>query len=489
MVAYGQKDTITILDQAIEEYKSGDLKAAQIKIDSLVHESDSSQQQTWNLRYYIYRDLSRNENNSYEQKDSLRKIALAAINRMISMDNDSISKSRLHPNIKSILADYYNDANRALLDSNLHLATEAINNFLHFAEYYHLDGMYSKAQLRSVQLVLSQYSAAMVDREQRLREAEQQSHLAFKREKEIEAKAQERQKLMALLISAIILISGLYIFYRLRVSQKQRKIIQSQNQLLEQSNRDIEIKNKEIVDSINYARRIQSAILPPPRLVKEYLLNSFILYKPKDIVAGDFYWMEPTDKGVFFAAADCTGHGVPGAMVSVVCNGGLNRSVREFGLTETGAILDKTRELVIQEFEKSEEEVKDGMDIALCKLSGTVLSYSGANNPLWIVRNGEVLETKADKQPIGKHDSSAAFTTHQIELQKGDSIYIFSDGFPDQFGGEKGKKYKSGNFKKFLISIQDQPMSEQRTILESEFNRWRGDLEQIDDVCVIGVRI
>jgi hypothetical protein len=245
----------------------------------------------------------------------------------------------------------------------------------------------------------------------------------------------------------------------------------------------------EIQASITYAKRIQLAILPPNKLIKENLQDSFILYRPKDIVAGDFYWMEPTVNGVLFAAADCTGHGVPGAMVSVICNAGLNRSVREFGLSETGAILDKTRELVLQEFEKSEEEVKDGMDIALCKIDGASLSYSGANNPLWIVRKGEVLETKADKQPIGKYDSAIPFTTHTLELEKGDTIYIFSDGFPDQFGGEKGKKYKSGNFKKFLVSIQDLSMDDQKNRLEQEFIRWRGELEQIDDVCVIGVRV
>lgn len=250
-----------------------------------------------------------------------------------------------------------------------------------------------------------------------------------------------------------------------------------------------EEKNQEILDSIKYAKRIQSAILPPDQLIKDQLPNSFILYKPKDIVAGDFYWLEKTEKGVLFAAADCTGHGVPGAMVSVICNGGLNRSVREFGLNDPGQILDNTRELVIQEFEKSEEEVKDGMDIALCKIEATVLSYAGANNPLWVVRNGEVLETKANKQPIGKFDNPAPYTTHSMQLEKGDSIYLFSDGFVDQFGGEKGKKFKPSNLRKLLISIQNQSMEHQKTLLDEAFEDWRGTMEQIDDVCVVGVRV
>jgi len=251
----------------------------------------------------------------------------------------------------------------------------------------------------------------------------------------------------------------------------------------------VEEKNSEILDSINYARRIQSAILPPTKIVKEYLQNSFILYKPKDVVAGDFYWMEHSDGKVLYAAADCTGHGVPGAMISVVCNNALNRAVREYGLTDPGQILDKTREIVINEFEQSEEDVKDGMDIALCCLEGQTIKYAGAHNPLWIIRNGEVLETKADKEPIGKFDAQSPYTTHTFELQKNDSIYIFSDGYYDQFGGERGKKLKTVNFKKLLLSIQDKSMEDQREILLDEFNKWKGNIEQIDDVCVIGVRI
>ena len=176
-------------------------------------------------------------------------------------------------------------------------------------------------------------------------------------------------------------------------------------------------------------------------------------------------------------------------MVSVVCNNGLNRSVREHGLTDPGQILDKTREIVINEFEKSEDEVKDGMDIALCSIIGDKLEYAGAHNPLWIVRKGNLLETKANKQPIGKFENLLPYTTHSILLEKGDTIYIFSDGYSDQFGGKKGKKYKTANFKKFLLSIQENSMEKQLYLLDAEFEKWRGSMEQIDDVCVIGLRI
>lgn len=314
------------------------------------------------------------------------------------------------------------------------------------------------------------------------------------------AQLENKKKENALLYGGILIVVGLGIFTGVAYRRKRRdnRIISEQKTLVEQQRDEvskqkeiIEEAHQEITDSINYAQRIQAAIMPPQKLVKEYLPGSFILYKPKDIVAGDFYWMEHTGNQILFAAADCTGHGVPGAMVSVVCNNGLNRSVREHGLKEPSRILDKTREIIISEFEKSEEEVKDGMDIALCSLEGSKLHYAGAHNPLWIIRKGaaEVEEIKADKQPIGKFGAEQPFTNHIVELQKGDTFYIFSDGFADQFGGEKGKKFKSKNFKKLLLSMQNQAMDRQRVLLDESFEKWKGNIEQLDDVCVIGVRI
>ncbi|MBL4593745.1 MAG: tetratricopeptide repeat protein [Flavobacteriales bacterium] len=302
---------------------------------------------------------------------------------------------------------------------------------------------------------------------------------------------------------ALVIVFLIFVFNRLRVTKKQKLVIEEQKieveqqkEVVEEAHSELEEKNQEIMDSIIYAKRIQSAILPPAKVVKKYLKESFILYKPKDVVAGDFYWMEsvaPTGNKkeikVLFAAADCTGHGVPGAMVSVVCNNALNRSVREHGLTDPGEILTKTRDIVIAEFEKSEEDVKDGMDIALCSLEGMKLQYAGAHNPLWIIRKGEILETKANKQPIGQFDHPEPYITHSFDLEKGDSIYIFSDGYVDQFGGEKGKKFKSNAFRELLLSIQDKAMEDQKTIIDDTFETWKGSLEQIDDVCVIGVRI
>jgi serine phosphatase RsbU (regulator of sigma subunit) len=319
------------------------------------------------------------------------------------------------------------------------------------------------------------------EKQKALDDAEHEKQLA------IEQEAKEKQKIITYSTAgglALVALFLVFVFNRLQVTKKQKIVIQ-------EAHYELEEKNNEILDSIAYAKRIQTAILPPSKLVKEYLSNSFILYKPKDIVAGDFYWMEHKDGKVLFAAADCTGHGVPGAMVSVICNNGLNRSVREYNLTEPGKILDKTREIVIQEFEKSEDEVKDGMDIALCSLHNNTLQYAGANNPLWIIRNNtnEIEEIKATKQPIGKYGNPEPYITHTIELQKGDSIYIFSDGYADQFGGEKGKKFKAANFKKLLLSIQQESMERQKELINEAFENWRGKLEQIDDVCVIGVKV
>ena len=320
-------------------------------------------------------------------------------------------------------------------------------------------------------------------------------------EKEIAIEQEEKEKQTILTYSTagglgLVGIFLLVVFNRLKVTRKQKNIIdaqktevENQKTVVELAHTELEEKNREITDSIQYAKRIQNAILPPNKVVKEYLQESFIYYKPKDIVAGDFYWLEQVKGKILFAAADCTGHGVPGAMVSVVCNNGLNRSVREYGLTDPGMILDKTREIVVQEFEKSEEEVKDGMDIAICSLEGKTLQYAGAHNPLWLIRNGELLETKANKQPIGQFDDPEPYTTHTIELQQGDSLYIFSDGYADQFGGEKGKKLKTTNFKQLLLSIQSETMEKQKQLIDEAFENWKGDLEQLDDVCVIGVRI
>jgi tetratricopeptide (TPR) repeat protein/serine phosphatase RsbU (regulator of sigma subunit) len=315
---------------------------------------------------------------------------------------------------------------------------------------------------------------------------------------------QEKTKKIALISGLVLMLIFLvFIYNRYKVTLKQKEIISKKEQETNRQKGLLETKNKEITDSINYAKRIQAAILPAPKIVKEYLKDSFVLYIPRDIVAGDFYWMEQIENGLIFAAADCTGHGVPGAMVSVLCNNALNRSVREYKLKDPGKILNKTREIIIHEFDKSEDNVSDGMDVSLCTLLFNdtdtehlhpyQLKWAGANNPLWIIRNNDLIEFKPDKQPVGKYYDNKPFTSHTIEIQKGDCIYTFTDGYKDQFGGlnngDSGKKLKANRMKELLIHISNLPMEQQKQKLEDFFYEWKGDLEQVDDVCIIGVRI
>ncbi len=252
-------------------------------------------------------------------------------------------------------------------------------------------------------------------------------------------------------------------------------------------------KNKEVMDSIHYAQRLQTAILPTSQYIHDNLRDSFVLFRPKDIVSGDFYWMTKIENKVLIAAVDCTGHGVPGALVSIVGANGLNRCVKEFGLTKPASILNQLREIVIETFNAAAEEVKDGMDISLLCIDTQTyeVEYSGANNPLWIARleEKEMEVITADKQPIGKFDFAQPFTNHTFQLKRGDCLFIFTDGYADQFGGEKGKKLKYKPFQDLLLQNMNLPMYEQKLILNQSFSKWMSDFEQVDDVCVIGIRL
>lgn len=254
----------------------------------------------------------------------------------------------------------------------------------------------------------------------------------------------------------------------------------------------LEHQNKEILDSINYALRLQNAILPSQVKINKLIPNGFVLFLPKDIVSGDFYWMNEVGDEALVAAVDCTGHGVPGAMVSVVGANGLNRCIREFNLSKPSDILDQLTDLVIETFESEDHEVKDGMDCGLLSINfkEKKVQFAGANNPLWIHRKGaaEIEEIKGNKQPIGKFDHSVPFENHVVQLNEGDTVYIFSDGYADQFGGPRGKKMKYKTLKNFLIEAKNKPMEEVKELLINKFNDWKGDLEQLDDVCIIGVR-
>ncbi|MBK7666387.1 MAG: tetratricopeptide repeat protein [Sphingobacteriaceae bacterium] len=296
-----------------------------------------------------------------------------------------------------------------------------------------------------------------------------------------------RQQIIIYSVSIVLLlvvVLAVLIFKSLQSNKRKNSVIELQK-------RNLEHKQQEIIDSINYAKRIQSAILAKEEEIKEYFRNSFLLYRPKDIVAGDFYFFETTSTHVFYAAADCTGHGVPGALVSVVCSNALSRCVKEFELTDPGKILDKTRELVMETFKKSGEEIKDGMDISfLAKdVVNKTYAWSGANNPLWYIQNNAICEVKADKQPIGSVENAKPFTTHKLEISEGDTVFLFTDGYADQFGGPKSKKFMYKQLKTILLSARNESMSHQLDNLNLKLNNWMGENEQVDDICIIGIKL
>jgi serine phosphatase RsbU (regulator of sigma subunit)/tetratricopeptide (TPR) repeat protein len=333
------------------------------------------------------------------------------------------------------------------------------------------------------------------------RKIENDSLNVIKKEKTLaneQLKQEQTYRIFLLLGVIFIAIFGAVVFNRYRISLKQNKLINLQRQAVEHQRNQIARKNQEILSSINYAKRIQATILPSEYKINKNIPDSFVLYIPKDIVSGDFYWVESNkeDKNlVFFAAADCTGHGVPGAMVSVVCHTALNKAIKEDGCKTAAEILNNTTDSVIYRLSKNNQEndvIKDGMDISLCALDkeNNQLSWAGANNPLWVFKNnGEFIEIKGNKQPVGFVENKTAFTNHLIKLEKGDVIYLFTDGYLDQFGGERGKKLMKNSFKELLLSIHKKPMEDQKTELLNFFNEYKGFEEQVDDVCVIGVRV
>jgi serine phosphatase RsbU (regulator of sigma subunit) len=280
-----------------------------------------------------------------------------------------------------------------------------------------------------------------------------------------------------------------------------------------QHQHDMVFSQKEMItDSISYAERIQSALLPSKSTLDAMMDEYFVILKPKDIVSGDFYWFKEVNDHLVIVGADCTGHGVPGAFMSMLGMTLLNSLINDRCFDAPSAILESLRHKikVMLEQDGTTDEQKDGMDLALAILNKKTkeIHFAGANNPLYILRDKKIkagkdlepffsrenddfqlFEIKGDKQPVGTHWEETPFTTHSIYLQEQDSIYLFSDGFIDQFGGERRKKFMSGNFKNLLLSIQHENMDKQSQIIEETFDNWRGGIEQIDDVSVIGVRI
>jgi serine phosphatase RsbU (regulator of sigma subunit) len=454
---------------------------------------------------YIDLDLSLSHN-----LDSAQKYDEEAMNLLSNFDQDSQYKILTYTNHASILA------NKKLfelaipyLDSAITYARANEDLSKQIALYNELGLLLKRAKKFPEALEALRQSSKLKDTlyfknlDEKLSELNT-IHNVEKKEKEItilniEKKNQKKINILLLAVIIASVVSLIIVIVSYVRKRKDNKLIHAKKLEVEVKNKIIQHKQKEIIDSINYAKRLQEAILPSDTYWKKYLPESFILYKPKDIVAGDFYWMENITAGtkdqdesfIFFAVADSTGHGIPGALVSVVCSNALNRSLFEFNLTDPAAILDKTRELVIETFDKSDQLVKDGMDISLCRLNSKTkhLLWAGANNPLWLIKNKNLTEIKADKQPVGNHIQNNPFTSHSFQLEKGDLIYLFSDGYADQFGGLNEKKFKIKELAKKIVEIQDEKMSTQKEILDKTFKEWKKNIEQVDDVCILGLRI
>lgn len=299
----------------------------------------------------------------------------------------------------------------------------------------------------------------------------------------------------------VLFICLLYFLYRsrtaaLRARQKQlENTVEERTEELKREKEIVEEKHKEITDSINYAERIQRSFLATKELLKDNLKDYFVFFQPKDVVSGDFYWASKLSNDNFvFVTADSTGHGVPGAIMSILNISCLEKSVDDEKIVEPSEILNHTRLNIIKRLKKdgSYDGGKDGMDCSvICfDFKNTKLTFAAANNPIWIVRKNELLEFKADKMPVGKHDKDfVPFTQQEVHLQKGDVVYALTDGMPDQFGGPRGKKFMHKQLKELLVSISNEPMELQKQRLSEALNNWKGSLEQIDDVCIVGIRI
>jgi serine phosphatase RsbU (regulator of sigma subunit) len=299
---------------------------------------------------------------------------------------------------------------------------------------------------------------------------------------------------------AVVVIFGIFVFDKVRTrnlkilnAQLEAKVEERTVQLAIK-NEELAEKNKNITDSIRYAKRIQDGMLPREDEFKRNLSEYFILFKPKDIVSGDFYWIRKEGDEVFIAAVDCTGHGVPGAFLSIVANDLLDESFEAAREKTPAAILNELTKLAHKALHGKVDdiELRDGMDLSLCKidLKNYKAEYAGAYNSLYLIRQNKLIEYNPDNISIGSEDHrDKLYTNHSFSLEKGDIIYLFSDGYADQFGGDKGKKFKYHQLQQLLVKNNNRSLDLQKHLLEQEFETWKGGLEQVDDVLVIGIRV
>lgn len=337
-------------------------------------------------------------------------------------------------------------------------------------------------------------------------------HLARQKQKEIQEQNAELEKQVIRIrnqqnliyvfgvMILLVLVAAYYMLRAYRIKKQSNKMLQEKNEEIVAQNEHIVIQRdqileqkQEITDSIQYASRIQRALLSPEDIVKNTVADHFILYRPRDIVSGDYYWMTEFENNLIAVAADCTGHGVPGAFMSMLGMAFLNEIVKEKQISDTGEVLSQLRSYIMKTLnQEGREETKDGMDMSVCYIEKDTrkMYCSAAYNSVYISHNGELVTLKADRMPVGLSDKAGTpFSVQEYQLEEGDMVYMLSDGYVDQFGGPKGKKFMTKRFKNLILEIADKPMAEQQVVLEKALDDWMGDTEQIDDILVFGIKV
>lgn len=314
---------------------------------------------------------------------------------------------------------------------------------------------------------------------------------------QLELHRQKLVKNVSFAAVVVFILLAVLLYNRSRMRKRANELLYKQNEEISRQKQIIEEKNTDIIDSLTYAKRIQQNILPSEIQLSSLFPESFVLYKPKDIVAGDFYFVgtpKSVENKTVVAVGDCTGHGVPGALLSIIGNTFLQMSLSEKEVKSCADALNYLNTGLINVLKNETQTIQDGMDIAICSIDSKTLKleYSGANNPVFIVQQGNIVVLEPQKRAIGQSSTSlenSLFVNKHYQLQKGDTVYLLSDGFADQFGGEKGKKFKSSKLKELILSIQEEKMEKQGQLINQAFENWKGSHEQVDDVCLIGIRV
>ena len=441
----------------------------------------------------VYFNLSNNEKALYFYKEALKVQEVVKPNDVVFLKN----------NIAVVLMDLerYKEAKPYLIEayySSDNARTKADYAFNLAQMFEHLDDYKSAIDFMDTYVRLNDsLNNAIYTKNLSETEAKYQNEKREEQNILLSERLKNKSLQIYFALAAILLLVGLafFIFRGLRQKNKANIALSDKNKIIEEKSLLVEEQHKDITDSIKYAQRIQQAILPPDKLWNNILPQSFVFYQPKDILSGDFYWIEETTEHIFIAAADCTGHGVPGALMSIVNYNLLNRAVLEHGLTNAGAILDSVNKYLTLSLHQTYQEsaVRDGMDVSLCVINKKTkkMDFAGAFNSIYLIRNNAIQEFIPDKQPVGAfiEDNIKPFTSQSFQLLENDVVYMFTEGYADQFGGPKGKKYKYKQLQHLLLSSYTKPFDEQNQIFKSAINDWKGSLEQVDDILLLGYKI